>query len=744
MVDEHRGNAERPHTDAEAGPRAGKIAVEAAPAAEREETPIRLARTVAQESAFAHELLLPGILDAVLDQTVLTLGAELAFVYLADEDQRTLELVGQRNLPDDFKESLSHLSFDAPSLAARTASTRQTQMISSIDEFDPALSITHELQLGTACETVVALPLLVRDRLLGVLTFALKAPHAFTVAECAALDSCADIFSFGIANAIVYGQERRLHVLFEAVGNATVAIASEFELWPVLQNIVDTARRVASAEYAALGVVVAEDATFGPLVFSGMTKEQEAAIGRYPRPIGTLGLAGLEGRTIRIADVRQHPAFRGLPDEHPTIISFLAVPVHHKGRSVGTLYFANKIGAREFSIEDERAVEIFAAHAGAAVHQGQLRDQLDVERARINTILESAPHGVHFVEAGTEKIIANRRAFEIVGQASVPTLGDYRGQVCTPDGRPLPKDEWPARRVLRGETFTTQEMLLRTPDGREVPLLLSVAPVRRRDGRVEGVVVGYEDISILKELQRLREEWASIVTHDLRQPLNVITLYVSMLRRMVQNPDPRMLSKAIDQTLNAVNTLNRMISDLADVSQIETKRLEVARRPIELDVLGREGVERQRVMSPARVINLQVGSSIPKVNADPIRIEQVLGNLLVNALKYSDPETAVEVQVHPVDDEVRVLITNGGAGISSEELPKLFDRFYRSASARAGSARGLGLGLYIAKGLMEAHRGRIWAESRPGQTTFQFALPVMRKEDHPEEKHHPAEFHSSL
>jgi signal transduction histidine kinase len=205
-----------------------------------------------------------------------------------------------------------------------------------------------------------------------------------------------------------------------------------------------------------------------------------------------------------------------------------------------------------------------------------------------------------------------------------------------------------------------------------------------------------------------------------------------------------MLSKAIDQTLNAVNTLNRMISDRADVSQIETKRLEVARRPIELDVLVREIVERQRVLSPARVINLQASSSIPKVSADPIRIEQVLGNLLANALKYSDPETAVEVQVHPVDDEVRVLITNGGAGISSEELPKLFDRFYRSASARAGSARGLGLGLYIAKGLMEAHRGRIWAESRPGQTTFQFALPVMRKEDHPEEKHHPAEFHSSL
>jgi signal transduction histidine kinase len=241
------------------------------------------------------------------------------------------------------------------------------------------------------------------------------------------------------------------------------------------------------------------------------------------------------------------------------------------------------------------------------------------------------------------------------------------------------------------------------------------------------VIVAYEDISILKDLQRLREEWASLVTHDLRQPLNVIVTYISMLRDMAQSPDPQALSKGIEQTLKAAKTLNRMISDLADVSHIETRRLDLACRPTDLDVLVRESVEQQRVMLPDRVINLQIGSSIPKVNADPTRIEQVLGNLLVNALKYSDSETAVEVEVRQVHDEARVLVTNRGPDISAEELPKLFERYYRTASARAGSARGLGMGLYIAKGLMEAHGGRIWAESRLGQTTFQFALPMMRE-----------------
>ena len=342
------------------------MASEAARIAEREEATARFAQEVAHVgSAVVHEHMLSGILEAVLDESVLTLGAEFAYVYLADEDQRTLELVAHRSLPDDFKERLSRISFDAPSLAARTASTRQAQMISSIDQFDPALTLTRELLSRMACESIVALPLLVRDRVIGVLIFALKAPHEFTREERATLDTCADIFSFGIANAIAYGQERRLHLLFEAVGNATVAIASEFGLGPVLQNIVDKARQVAGAEYAAMGIVVAADQAFGPWVFSGMTKEQESAIGRHPRPIGTLGITALEGRTVRIADVRRHPAFRGLPEQHPPIISFLAVPVRHKERSIGNLYLANKLGAPEFSVEDERAVELFARACGS-------------------------------------------------------------------------------------------------------------------------------------------------------------------------------------------------------------------------------------------------------------------------------------------------------------------------------------------------------------------------------------------
>ena len=314
MVDKHRGNPKRKRTAVEAASRAAEMTNKAAAVAERKEARARFAEEVAHVgSAVARELALPRICEVILDETVLTLGAQFAQLYLTDEHQPTLELVGHRNLPDDFKERLSRVSFDDPLLAARAASTREAQMISSIDEIDPALELTRELMSRMGCESMVALPLVVRDRLLGVLVFAMEAPHEFTHQERVALDSCANIFSFGIANATAYEHEHRLHLLFEAVGNATLAIASEFELRPVLQNIVDEARRIADAEYGALWLFVAEEGAFWPVVFSGMTKEQESAIGRHPVPMGTFGIPAPEGQAVRMVRHSPTPGLRLAP-----------------------------------------------------------------------------------------------------------------------------------------------------------------------------------------------------------------------------------------------------------------------------------------------------------------------------------------------------------------------------------------------------------------------------------------------
>ena len=229
----------------------------------------------------------------------------------------------------------------------------------------------------------------------------------------------------------------------------------------------------------------------------------------------------------------------------------------------------------------------------------------------------------------------------------------------------------------------------------------------------------------MSEGERLREEWASLVTHDLRQPVNVILTYVAMLDRALSNPDPHRLRKWLDQTRKAAQRLNRMIGDLADASTIEARRLSLQPRLVDLQPLAAEVVERQQTAAPDRAIVLRSAGALPPVRADPQRVEQVLDNLISNALKYSPPGGEARVELRANGADVVVTVSNRGPGIAADELPKIFSRYYRTPSARAGASGGLGLGLYIAKGLVEAQGGRIWAESQPGKTTcFRFTLPV--------------------
>jgi signal transduction histidine kinase len=228
----------------------------------------------------------------------------------------------------------------------------------------------------------------------------------------------------------------------------------------------------------------------------------------------------------------------------------------------------------------------------------------------------------------------------------------------------------------------------------------------------------------MADVERLREEWTSMVAHDLRQPLNLVATTVGLLRRTAQSPDAERILKLTGHLQKAVASLGRMIGDLADASRLETKRVVLDKKPVDLGALVRDAVERHQAAVPDRGMRCTVPDRTPRVEIDPVRIEQVLGNLLENAIKYGAPGTPVDVEVHSLGDELRVQVTNHGQCIPPGEMSKVFDRYYRATCERAVPTDGLGLGLYIAKGLIEAHGGRIWADSRPETTTFLFALPV--------------------
>lgn len=684
---------------------------------------------VARAAAKHREL--GALAGAVLDALKAALPLAGASLHLVEEAERLLRLVAERPLPESGQaQRPPPVSLDSPGLLARAVMTRRPQL---------------EEQAAPGC-TRAAFPLVVAGRAEGVLEV-LHESGTFGRPAQALLEGAADVIAVAVTGARKENAARQLEAMRKAslaiskalamlpLAHLRAALARGLQIWPqvvapeflrsVLQSIVDHARQVAGAEYAALGIGDSPERSFDPWVFSGLSPELAARIGRHPRPVATLGVVAREGRAIRMPDMHRHPAFAGFPPHHPMMTSILAVPLEYQGVSLGNLYLTNKLGAEEFSAEDQRAVELFAAQAAMALQQTYLRMSIEAQHTQMQSILESAPHGILFVDAKTGHVMANPRAMELLGSPIIPREGrcQYVSRLRYPDGRPLTVDELLSSRILRGEGVSPQELLIVRPEGTRIPVLESAAVVRGLDNEMSGVVVSFEDISIVHELQHLREEFAAMVAHDLRSPLQSILLQVELLLRDARGGQvvaPLERVRRLQQSASYLATLAR---DLLDVTQLELHRLPIERVPCALPELVIEVVERLRPTMGRHPVEVWVEEDPPVVLVDVLRFQQVLTNLIENAAKYSGDEAPIRVRLSPAPGGAELVVEDEGVGIEPEDVPRLFDRYFQSRRARE-KRTGLGLGLYITKGLVEAHGGRISVESAPGHgAAFRIWLP---------------------
>ncbi|WP_437973525.1 ATP-binding protein [Sorangium sp. So ce295] len=358
----------------------------------------------------------------------------------------------------------------------------------------------------------------------------------------------------------------------------------------------------------------------------------------------------------------------------------------------------------------------------------EAEDRLAAEQQWLRSIIEDFPVAIAvFDERGRRSLVASRRCELLcAGPHPLMTFGaPQHARLCEPTGRPLSHHEMPLVRAARGEGTICAELYLQRPDGTNIPVVVSAGPVRDDQGVILGAIASYEDITHFMERERLREEWLSIVAHDLKQPLTAITACAGMLSRRSGDAGIQAWSGKI---LASVQRLERMTEDLLDASKLEARRFSLDRRPTDLRALLHAAVELAATERPERAVVLTAADDVPPVHADAARMDQVLGNLLLNAAKYGDPEAPIRVTLSLRDAELEVAVENRGPGISPDELPRLFQRFQRLSSDPSRSRPpGTGLGLYICKGIVEAHGGRIWAQSEPDETTsFHFTLPLSR------------------
>jgi two-component system phosphate regulon sensor histidine kinase PhoR len=250
------------------------------------------------------------------------------------------------------------------------------------------------------------------------------------------------------------------------------------------------------------------------------------------------------------------------------------------------------------------------------------------------------------------------------------------------------------------------------------------APIRSDQGDVIGAVAVLRDVTELRHTERLRRELTANVSHELRTPLTSIKGFAETLLdgAMKDEETCRRFLTIID---SEADRLVKLVDDLLDLSHLESKRATLELKPVDLTELVSQTVDKLRPLAEgAGLVLHQVVPGHFEIAADPDRLEQVLTNLIDNAIKYTPPGGQVEVRIQPTDGEVEVSVADTGRGIRAEDLPHVFERFYRVDRSRTRGSGGTGLGLAIAKHIVEAHGGRISVHSRLDEgTTFTFALP---------------------
>jgi signal transduction histidine kinase len=230
--------------------------------------------------------------------------------------------------------------------------------------------------------------------------------------------------------------------------------------------------------------------------------------------------------------------------------------------------------------------------------------------------------------------------------------------------------------------------------------------------------------AVHERLDQLRDELAAVVAHDLRGPIQTLELQAQVLLRKASGGTVLATTRELERMHRAAMSLARMVADLLDATRVEAHRLSLEPRSLALPGAVGELVDRMRAQLGDHPIEVVLPASLPEVQADPQRLDQIVANLLENANKYSAPGTPIRVAGEARGDGVVLSVEDRGIGITPQEAARLFDRFYQARRARAAKS-GLGLGLYITKGLVDAHGGRIWVESQPGRgSAFHVWLPA--------------------
>lgn len=683
------------------------------------------------------------VLGILTEQFLRIVGADwVVVVELAEDAEDELSLVAAASgsdRPVDVSRC-ARMPLAANPLLARTLLGREPVWMQRVGNQRPIPCLVDVIGASSA----LAVPLVFGDTALGVLAAGwaerVKGPSA---KEMRLIQGLANQAATAMENARLYAAAERRAAQVAALFEIGRDISANLGLSEILTSIVGKARELLGSDTSFLALLSPDGRELEMAASVGLRTEAMRRL-KLRREQGLAGVVVQRGEPIIVDDYPREVIFKDPPMEavrEEGLISEIAVPLSTGTDLLGVLYIGNRQPSR-FRQEDAQLLMAFAKQATIAIQNARLyedavaqRERAEAGRRYLQVVIDSMPEGVVVAEgAEGEVTTVNRAGRELLGLRVAPglALDEHHSGVglFTPEGTPYAWDQLPLSRALyEGEVCLGAEVIIRRPDGKEIPVLINSAPFRDLEGRLAGAVAVFQDISKAKEAEQLKDEFISLVSHELRTPLTSIKGAARTLLRHYSALDEGTRQELLRDVDEESDRLYRLVENLLDFSRAEAGVIRLATEPVHLGKLAARVVDEVRNRAAGLQFRLSFPADLPLAEADPLRVEQVLRNLLDNAVKYSARGGEVELAGAVVGSRLVVSVRDQGMGIAPAEQEKVFERFQRAAGADGGRAQGVGLGLAICRRLVEAHGGRIWLESEPGEgSTFFFTLPIVVEE----------------
>lgn len=499
------------------------------------------------------------------------------------------------------------------------------------------------------------------------------------------------------------------------------ALTAQLDLSAVLRMILNAAVELAAGQ-AGLIVVRGDDAGHDT---SSDTPAIRAAVGipsellSLFKPLWVEGIETDHRRIIRhLQRISQTPGVR--------LRQVVPLPLYTHEQVIGVIYIFRTAGA-DFSANDRHILQAFADQATIAINNARLYQQVSEEKRRLDAILEGSADGVMILDASFRLTMFNHALSRLSSWPASEAIGKHHDDVIRIQDKrtgmtlnDAAAGGWP----LAGGGPLYVEGDLQRRDGSRVSVGITYAPLFERDGRLLNLVSNVRDITHFREADQLKNTFISIISHELKTPVALIKGYAGTLSREDAQWDANTVRDSARIIEEEADRLTTLIDNLLDASRLQAGGLKINLGDVAIDVLAGRMLELFRTQTDKHELVADFEQPFPTIQGDAARLEQLLSNLISNAIKYSPEGGRISVTGRVMPDNIEVTVSDQGIGIPIEEQAHIFERFYRIDDALSRRTQGSGLGLFIAKAIVEAHGGRIWVHSSPTRgSAFTFSLP---------------------